>query len=77
MAQGNAEPVRLYVDEDRRLPVRLKTVLEREIAAHTETLTKGNAVKDYAAYQRIVGKIDGLKFALEECANINKDLSGQ
>jgi hypothetical protein len=77
MAQGSAEPVRIYVDEDRRLPVRLSAAIEREIAQRTERLTKGNAVKDFAEYQRIVGVIEGLKFALDQCANITKDLSGQ
>lgn len=76
MAQGN-EPVRLYVDDDRRLPVRLAQNLQRLVDEQKTHLCKGNAVKDFAHYQRIVGRIEAYEEALAICANINKDLSGQ
>ena len=55
--------------------VELRKLIEKEIEAALEVLSLGN-VADFAEYKREVGKIQGLRLALECCedahTNVNK-----
>lgn len=75
MAQGRpAEPVRLYTDDDARLPVRLKKVLQERIDSVSEAVLTGQlSDRDYR-YQ--AGQLQGLRDALSVCEIISKELSG-
>lgn len=69
------EPVRLYVEDDHRLP---RTV-ERELTKHRASLVEGlmtGSAKDFAEYREKVGEIRGLDIAIRICQDAKKDLSG-
>ena len=68
------EPVRLYADDDARLPVRLSKVLQNRIDGLSETVLDGQlSEKDYRSF---TGQIIGLRHALSECEKIGNELDG-
>ncbi len=74
MAQGNATPVRIYADDDARLPRLLGKVLQDRIEGLSEAVLNGQLnERDYSFY---TGQIAGLRLALSECEIISKGLSG-
>ena len=75
MALANkAEPVRMYSDDDARLPVRLSKVLQDRIESLSETVLDGQLnEKDYRFF---TGQIFGLRQALSECDRIATELNG-
>lgn len=75
MALGKpSEPVRIYAEDDARLPRRLDKAISDRIAALSETVLAGQlSERDYRSF---TGQIEGLKFALSECENISMELTG-
>lgn len=49
----------------------LKKLIMKRIEFDTENLSRG-AASDYASYQRLVGKIEGLTMAIELCDEAEK-----
>lgn len=74
MALGNQEPVRLYAEDDARLPKHLARVIQDRIDGLSESVLSGQLTE--LNYRSTTGQITGLKFALSECERIVKDLSG-
>lgn len=68
------EPVRIYAEDDHRLPAHLAGRLVREIESRKEALASNYAV-DFPDYKQRVGEIAGLKAALEICKDLEKQLS--
>ena len=68
------EPIRLYAEDDARLPRRLATSLTDRIATLSETVLNGQL--DEKQYRQFTGELNGLKFALSECERIDTELSG-
>lgn len=54
--------------------IELRKLIEREIESVLEVLSLGN-VADFAAYKHEVGKIQGLRLALEYCEDANTNLN--
>jgi len=75
MALGKpSDPVRIYADDDVRLPRRLSAFLQGRIDALSEEVLNGQmAEKEYRYY---TGQIAGLREALSECDRLGKELSG-
>jgi hypothetical protein len=71
---ARAEPVRVYADEDRRLPRRLATELEKRISGYSETIISGSLTFD--RYQNLTGLVAGLREALQMAEDLSKELSG-
>lgn len=70
----STQPVRLYVEDDIRLPRRLSTFLKERIDDFSVTVLDGQlSPEDYKFY---AGRIAGLRSALEECERIAKEISG-
>lgn len=68
------QPVRLYVEDDVRLPRRLSTFLKEQIDGFSGTVLDGQlSPEDYKFY---AGQIAGLRSALEECERIAKEIAG-
>jgi hypothetical protein len=74
MARGEASPVRLYAEDDVRLPRRLSTFLKDQIEALSTTVLEGGLSQD--GYKEFTGQIRGLKTALIECERLTKEISG-
>lgn len=73
--QKPAEPVRLYAEDDYRLP---RTV-EQQLVADRDSLIAGlvdGAAKDFAEYREKVGEIRGITAAISICQAARKELSG-
>lgn len=70
-----AEPVRIYAEEDRRLPRRLAKVLQDQIDNETEALV-AELDKTFEDVKRRQGYIAGLRWALQECQSADKEISG-
>lgn len=68
------EPVRLYAEEDHRLPARLAGSLKEQIAQKVEALSSGYAL-NFPEYRERVGELAGLRLALGICEQIEKQLS--
>jgi hypothetical protein len=47
--------------------IELKKLIQEEIDRTTENLQAGLSVTDYCEYKRLVGRISGLKLAMELC----------
>lgn len=73
MARGNESPVRLYAEDDVRLPRRLATYLKERIESLSVTVLQGQLSHD--EYKDFTGQIRGLKAALQECESIAEELS--
>jgi hypothetical protein len=74
MATNPIEPIRLYAEDDHRLP---RTV-ERELMEMRASLIAGlaeGAAKDFADYRDKVGEIRGLSNAISICQDAKKQLS--
>lgn len=67
-------PVRIYSEDDERLPVRLSNVLQDRIASMSELVIAGHLSE--GDYRSRTGHIAGLREALSECERIGKELSG-
>jgi hypothetical protein len=65
-------PVRIHVDEDTRMPRRLRKFLEDRIAGYSKTVLQGGCTPEL--YKELTGKIGGLNEALRECEEIAKTL---
>lgn len=59
-------PVRLYAEEDRRVPRTLKQTLEKEREREADALLRGIAT-DFADYRFRVGKLQALQNAIKLC----------
>lgn len=76
MALGKqSEPVRIYSDDDARLPMRLSKVLRDRIEALSEAVLNGQLTE--REYRFSTGRIAGLREALSEAEQIGKDLNGE
>lgn len=53
------------------LKKKLEQLISEQIKMHSEHLSMGSP-PDYAAYMRLVGKIDGLRSALDLCDEAEK-----
>lgn len=75
MARGNAQesPVRLYADDDVRLPRRLSTYLKERIENLSVTVLHGQLKPE--EYKDFTGEIRGLKYALDECDRITEEIA--
>lgn len=67
-----AEPVRIYADEDVRLPRRLAKFLQDRIDSYSKTVLQGGCTPEL--YKELTGKIAGLSEALREAEEIGKAL---
>jgi hypothetical protein len=67
-----AEPVRLYADDDARLPRRLSKVLQDKIDGYSRTVLDGSLTPE--RYKQLTGQIAGLREALRECEELAKSL---
>lgn len=70
----STQPVRLYVEDDVRLPRRLSTFLEEQIESYSVTVLDGQLSPEN--YKFYAGQIAGLRSALEECERIAKEIAG-
>ena len=68
------QPVRLYVEEDIRLPRRLSTFLKEQIENLSVTVLHGQLSPD--DYRFYTGQIAGLRSALEGCERIAEEIAG-
>lgn len=53
--------------------IELKKLIQEEIDRITEHLQAGLSVNDFQEYKRLVGKIAGLKLAMELCEEAQKN----
>lgn len=67
------QPVRLYVEDDVRLPRRLSTFLKEQIEGLSVTVLDGQLSPEN--YKFYAGQIAGLRSALEECERIAKEIA--
>jgi len=73
MALGKpSEPVRLYVEDDARMPRRLSAWIKQRIDDISETVLTGQLLEK--EYRFMTGQIAGLREALSECEEIAKEL---
>lgn len=73
-ASKTSEPVRIYAEDDARLP----TTIERALTEARDSLIAGLAdgsAKDFADYRDKTGEIRGLNVAISICQNARKQLS--
>lgn len=74
MALGKTNiPVRVYAEEDIRLPRRLQKDLEDKIAGYTQTIMQGQLTIE--RYKELTGKVAGLREALQIAEEIVRELS--
>lgn len=74
MAQGKTSiPVRIYSEEDIRLPRRMQTDIEAKIEGYTQTVMAGQLTE--AKYRELTGRVAGLREALQIASDIAKELS--
>jgi hypothetical protein len=52
----------------------LKKLIQEEIDRVTENLQSGLSITDHVEYKRQVGKISGLRFAMELCEEAQKNI---
>ena len=68
------EPLRMYAEDDARLPRYLAKVLQDRIDGLSETVLSGQlSEKDY---RFSTGQITAFKEALSECERIGRELNG-
>ena len=67
-----ADPVRIHVDDDVRLPRRLRKFLQERIDGYSKTVLQGNCTHEL--YKELTGKIAGLTEALRKCDEISKEI---
>lgn len=72
LPQERAEPVRIYADDDSRLPRRLSAILQDKIDRYSVTVIEGQL--SFERYKQLTGQITGLKEALRECEEMSKTL---
>jgi|HubBroStandDraft_1064217.scaffolds.fasta_scaffold500700_2 hypothetical protein len=72
--RSSFEPVRLYSEDDVRLPRRLSVFLQKKIDGYSETVLDGQCTPEL--YHELTGKIAGLKEALREAQELAKELEG-
>ena len=73
MALGKTPtPVRLYVDDDARLPKRLAHLLQDRIDSLTDTIVGGNM--PFEKYNELTGWVRGLREALQMAEDLSKEL---
>lgn len=68
------EPVRIYIEDDARLPTTIEKVLREARDNLISGLADGSA-KDFADYRDKTGEIRGLNVAISICQNARKQLS--
>lgn len=69
------EPVRIYAEEDFRLPRRLAVIFKDKIEFETGALAASNETFENMKWRQ--GYIAALNFALRECETADKELSGK
>jgi hypothetical protein len=72
---AHTEPVRIYAEEDRRLPRRLAVIIQAQINSETDALVDGMDAT-FPEVKRRQGYIAGLKWCLQECQSADKEISG-
>lgn len=70
------EPVRVYAEDDARLPAMLRKKLEELRASDFEHPLLSGTPTDYAEYQYYRGGIRALNLAIELCQEAEKELAG-
>lgn len=68
-----AGPLRIYAEDDVRLPRRLSVFLREQIEALSVTVLDGELAPEQ--YRSFTGQIRGLKTALDECVRITQEIS--
>lgn len=69
-----ATPVRIYSEDDVRLPARLNRILQDRIDAISQYILTGQLSE--RDYRFCAGKLEGLREALSDSSQIGKELSG-
>ena len=67
-------PVRIYAEDDARLPAMLSQFLQKRIDGMSELVLAGHLSE--GDYRSRTGHIAGLREALTECRRIGEELSG-
>jgi len=73
MVKKPTEPVRIYAEDDIRLPKRLAAVLQERIEGYSDTILSGSC--DLYQYKSLTGTIAGLREALQICDDIVTELA--
>lgn len=68
----NSDPVRLYAEDDIRVPRRMVAVLREKIDGYTDTVMAGHL--SIEAYNYLAGSVAGLREALQVAEDIAKEL---
>lgn len=74
MAALPADPVRLYAEDDQRLPRTLAGRLRKHRADLAQQLVDGYA-QDWADYKHRTGVLRGLDEAIQMCEQANEELT--
>jgi hypothetical protein len=74
LVRPGTEPLRLYAEDDARLPRRLDKTLRDKIETLSESVLNGQL--NERDYRFFTGQITGLREALSECERIAKELGG-
>lgn len=67
-----ADPVRLYAEDDVRVPRRMVAILREKIAGYTDTVMAGHLSE--ASYNYLTGCVAGLREALQVAEDVAKEL---
>lgn len=67
-----ADPVRLYAEEDIRVPRRMVAILREKIDGYTDTVMAGHLSVE--EYNYLAGSVAGLREALQVAENIASEL---
>ncbi len=67
-------PVQSTMDEDLRAPGALKRKLQAEYDRSAQIVLAGNSFKTFEDYRYAVGKLYGIKLALDACDETMKEL---
>jgi len=73
LASQQQSPVRMYVDDDVRLPRRLSTFLKERIDNLSVSVLQGELKAD--DYRSLTGMIRGFQIALDECERITEEIA--
>jgi hypothetical protein len=68
-----AEPVRIFVSDDERLPRRLVPLLQRKIDAYTGTIMAGQL--EFPKYKELTGVVQGLREALQIAEELSREMN--
>ncbi len=71
-----SEPVRVYAEDDARLPAMLRRKLQEMLADEFERPILSGTPTDYAEYQYYRGGVRALNRAIELCQEAEKELAG-